>query len=206
MLTAEEFVDTITGDLLGRRVFVFTPLGRRHEPPARKHRSGLRLLHRRGTRHGGSERNGVAVDFDVALKNADVVEIVTRETSGVELLGGAGEARVSRRQPGGQVQDRAPAAIPRDRGARARHARRSRSFWLMRGRPSRRMRTTTPWWPSPTDADVLLGRRRHRRHGSHRGASRRCGESPARGDERWRGGGTRDANVHRSTVWLRCNG
>ena len=27
MLTAEEFVDTITGDLLGRRVFVFTPSG-----------------------------------------------------------------------------------------------------------------------------------------------------------------------------------
>ena len=39
--------------------------------------------------------NGVAVDFDVALKNADVVEIVTRETSGVELLGGAGEASAS---------------------------------------------------------------------------------------------------------------
>jgi GTP pyrophosphokinase len=27
VLTAEEFVDTVTGDLLGRRVFVFTPSG-----------------------------------------------------------------------------------------------------------------------------------------------------------------------------------
>jgi hypothetical protein len=27
VLTAEEFVDTVTGDLLGRRVFVFTPTG-----------------------------------------------------------------------------------------------------------------------------------------------------------------------------------
>ena len=27
VITAEEFVDTVTGDLLGRRVFVFTPSG-----------------------------------------------------------------------------------------------------------------------------------------------------------------------------------
>ena len=116
VLTAEEFVDTITGDLLGRRVFVFTPSGGVHEPPARKHRGGLRLLHRRGTRHGGSEserrRGGFRRGAEERGRGGDCH---SRDERGGAPRRRGGSLRVSRRQPRGQVQDRAPAAIPRDR-------------------------------------------------------------------------------------------
>ena len=95
VLTAEEFVDTITGDLLGRRVFVFTPSGGVMNLPHGSTAVDYAFYTDAGLDMVEARVNGVAVDFDVALKNADVVEIVTRETSGVELLGGAGEASAS---------------------------------------------------------------------------------------------------------------
>jgi GTP pyrophosphokinase len=95
VLTAEEFVDTITGDLLGRRVFVFTPSGGVMNLPHGSTAVDYAFYTDTGLDMVEAKVNGVSVDFDVALKNADVVEIVTRETSGVELLGGAGEASAS---------------------------------------------------------------------------------------------------------------
>ena len=74
MLSAREFVDTITSNLLGRRVFIFTPKGQVTNLRTR-HRGRLCLLRHVGMFMKYAKVNGVQVGFDHLLKNADVVEI-----------------------------------------------------------------------------------------------------------------------------------
>ena len=92
VLTAEEFVDTITGDLLGRRVFVFTPSGGVMNLPHGSTAVDYAFYVDRGLDATEARVNGVAVPFDTPLRNADVVEIAVG-VSNLELdAGGAGEA------------------------------------------------------------------------------------------------------------------
>ena len=91
-MTAEEFVDTITGDLLGRRVFVFTPSGGVMNLPHGSTAVDYAFYVDRGLDATEARVNGVAVPFDTPLRNADVVEIAVG-VSNLELdAGGAGEA------------------------------------------------------------------------------------------------------------------
>lgn len=95
VLTAEEFVDTITGDLLGRRVFVFTPEGGVMNLPAGSTVVDYAYYTDVGVDMIAAKVNGVDVDADYRLSNADVVEIIATENSGLELFAGAGEASAS---------------------------------------------------------------------------------------------------------------
>ena len=79
VLSAREFVDTITSDLLGRRVFVFTPKGRALNLP-----HGATVVDyafysddTNGAHMSYAKVNGVRVDLDHVLSNAEVVEIFT---------------------------------------------------------------------------------------------------------------------------------
>jgi GTP pyrophosphokinase len=75
VLTAEEFVDTVTGDLLGRRVFVFTPTGGVMNLPHGSTVVDFAFYTDAGLDAVRCSVNGAPCDFDRALKNADVVEI-----------------------------------------------------------------------------------------------------------------------------------
>ena len=76
VLSAREFVDTITSDLLGRRVFVFTPKGQVTNLP-----HGATVVDyafytgETGMLMEYAKVNGVQVEFDHVLTNAEVVEI-----------------------------------------------------------------------------------------------------------------------------------
>ena len=91
VLTAEEFVDTVTGDLLGRRVFVFTPTGGVMNLPHGSTVVDYAFYTDSGLDMVEAKVNGVVVDFDFPLSNADVVEIITQEYSGLAMTSG-GEA------------------------------------------------------------------------------------------------------------------
>uniref|UniRef100_A0A7S0X9U9 TGS domain-containing protein n=1 Tax=Mantoniella antarctica TaxID=81844 RepID=A0A7S0X9U9_9CHLO len=84
VLTAEEFVDTVTGDLLGRRVFVFTPSGGVMNLPHGSTVVDYAFYTDTGLDMIEAKVNGVAVGFDWTLSNADVVEIMTQEDSVTE--------------------------------------------------------------------------------------------------------------------------
>ena len=75
VLTAEEFVDTITGDLLGRRVFVFTPSGGVMNLPHGSTVVDFAFYTDAGLDAVRCTVNGARCDFGQTLKNADVVEI-----------------------------------------------------------------------------------------------------------------------------------
>jgi len=75
VLTAEEFVDTVTGDLLGRRVFVFTPTGGVMNLPHGSTVVDFAFYTDAGLDATRCSVNGAPCGFDRALKNADVVEI-----------------------------------------------------------------------------------------------------------------------------------
>ncbi|ACO70097.1 predicted protein, partial [Micromonas commoda] len=92
VITAEEFVDTVTGDLLGRRVFVFTPSGGVMNLPHGATVVDYAFYTDAGLDMVEAKVNGVAVDFDTPLHNADVVEIITQAAGGYNLLDGAGES------------------------------------------------------------------------------------------------------------------
>ena len=92
VITAEEFVDTVTGDLLGRRVFVFTPSGGVMNLPHGATVVDYAFYTDAGLDMVEAKVNGVAVDFDTPLHNADVVEIITQAAGGYDLLDGAGES------------------------------------------------------------------------------------------------------------------
>tara|TARA_B110000977_G_scaffold198615_1_gene283863 strand:- start:281 stop:3196 length:2916 start_codon:yes stop_codon:yes gene_type:complete len=79
VLTAEEFVDTVTGDLLGRRVFVFTPSGGVMNLPHGATVVDFAFYTDRGLDAVKCSVNGVPTDFDRVLRNADVVEIITEK-------------------------------------------------------------------------------------------------------------------------------
>ena len=93
VLTAEEFVDTVTGDLLGRRVFVFTKSGGVMNLPHGSTVVDFAFYTDAGLDAVACSVNGVPCEFDRALKNADVVEIFRgapsedRGASSVESLG-----------------------------------------------------------------------------------------------------------------------
>ena len=79
VLSAREFVDTITSDLLGRRVFVFTPKGQALNLP-----HGATVVDyafysddTNGALMSYAKVNGVRVGLDHVLNNAEVVEIFT---------------------------------------------------------------------------------------------------------------------------------
>jgi len=80
-LSAREFVDTVTGDLLvsGRRVFVFTPKGEVLSLPlgATTVDYAYHIHTDVGNRMVGAKVNGVIVPPAHVLRNAEVVDIVT---------------------------------------------------------------------------------------------------------------------------------
>ena len=85
VLSAREFVDTVTGDLLGRRTFVFSRAGQVINLPY-----GATVVDYASYRDCLSEMvevkvNGQAVDFGKKLNNAEVVEIV-RSTDSAETM------------------------------------------------------------------------------------------------------------------------
>ena len=92
VLTAEEFVDTVTGDLLGRRVFVFTPSGGVMNLPHGSTVVDYAFYNDVGLDMVQAKVNGVAVEPDFTLSNADVVEILTQKNSGLEIASGMGGA------------------------------------------------------------------------------------------------------------------
>ena len=75
VLSAREFVDTITSDLLGRRVFIFTPKGQVTNLPHGATVVDYAFYADVGMFMKYAKVNGVQVGFDHLLKNADVVEI-----------------------------------------------------------------------------------------------------------------------------------
>ena len=75
VLSAREFVDTITSDLLGRRVFIFTPKGQATNLPHGATVVDYAFYADVGMFMRYAKVNGVQVGFDHLLKNADVVEI-----------------------------------------------------------------------------------------------------------------------------------
>eukprot|EP00898_Chlorokybus_atmophyticus_P005547 jgi/Chlat1/5994/Chrsp4S06311 len=78
-MSAREFVDTITGELLGRRVFVFTPQGEVVTLPtgATVVDYAYHIHSDIGDRMVAAKVNGSIVAPSHALKNAEVVEIIT---------------------------------------------------------------------------------------------------------------------------------
>ena len=85
VLSAREFVDTVTGDLLGRRTFVFSRAGQVINLPY-----GATVVDYASYRDCLGEMvevkvNGQAVDFGKKLNNAEVVEIV-RSTDSAETM------------------------------------------------------------------------------------------------------------------------
>ena len=80
VLSAREFVDTITSDLLGRRVFVFTPQGQVTNLPHGATVVDYAFYTDTGMAMKYAKVNGVQVGVDYVLSNAEVVEIFT-ETS-----------------------------------------------------------------------------------------------------------------------------
>lgn len=100
VLTAEEFVDTVTGDLLGRRVFVFTPTGGVMNLPHGSTVVDFAFYTDAGLDAVRCSVNGAPCGFDRALKNADVVEIFRageyergRRTDGEPTGGAEGRSR-----------------------------------------------------------------------------------------------------------------
>ena len=100
VLTAEEFVDTVTGDLLGRRVFVFTPTGGVMNLPHGSTVVDFAFYTDAGLDAVRCSVNGAPCGFDRALKNADVVEIFRageyergRRTDGEPAGGAEGRSR-----------------------------------------------------------------------------------------------------------------
>ena len=81
VLTAEEFVDTVTGDLLGRRVFVFTKTGGVMNLPHGATVVDFAFYTDAGLDAVRCSVNGAPCGFDRALKNADVVEIFTASSA-----------------------------------------------------------------------------------------------------------------------------
>ena len=77
VLSAREFVDTITSDLLGRRVFVFTPKGEVTNLPYGATVVDYAFYTDVGLNMKYAKVNGVEVSQDHVLKNAEVVEICT---------------------------------------------------------------------------------------------------------------------------------
>ena len=77
VLSAREFVDTITSDLLGRRVFVFTPKGEVTNLPYGATVVDYAFYTDVGLNMKYAKVNGVEVSQDHVLKNAEVVEIFT---------------------------------------------------------------------------------------------------------------------------------
>ena len=92
VITAEEFVDTVTGDLLGRRVFVFTPSGGVMNMPHGATVVDYAFYTDAGLDMIEAKVNGVAVEFSCQLRNADVVEIISQSAGGYDFVDGAGES------------------------------------------------------------------------------------------------------------------
>jgi len=81
--SSRDLVDAVRRDLLGNRVFVFTPKGRIMDLP--KDSTPVDLAYRIHTDVGhkmiGARANGKMVSLDYKLQNADVVKIITSNSS-----------------------------------------------------------------------------------------------------------------------------
>lgn len=81
--SSKDLIDAVRKDLLGNRVFVFTPRGRIVDLP--KDSTPVDVAYRIhsdvGNRMIGAKVNGKAVDFDYKLQNADVVRIISSPAS-----------------------------------------------------------------------------------------------------------------------------
>lgn len=78
-MSAREFVDTVTGDLLGRRVFVFTPKGEIKNLPkgATVIDYAYQIHAELGNKMVAAKVNGNLVSPSHTLANAEVVEVIT---------------------------------------------------------------------------------------------------------------------------------
>jgi len=112
VITAEEFVDTVTGDLLGRRVFVFTPSGGVMNMPHGATVVDYAFYTDAGLDMIEAKVNGVAVEFSCQLQRGrgrDHLAVCGR----VRLCGRRGRVhRGGARGCGGQAEDCAADEVP----------------------------------------------------------------------------------------------
>ncbi|MDB5194931.1 MAG: (p)ppGpp synthetase SpoT/RelA, pyrophosphokinae [Parcubacteria group bacterium] len=79
----QDFVDGLKSDFFSHRVFVFTPTGDVIDLPVQSTPADFAYaIHSDlGNHMNGAKVNGKLVSFDTALRNGDVVEILTRESA-----------------------------------------------------------------------------------------------------------------------------